>query len=1108
MSGARAAAVRAAASALGALAVPAAVVALAALAALPALPANIVLDGLGGPAAASAAPAPARRPAAPAAGAAAPAEHQTYGRFGQVSIYRGAPSPTGVVVLLSDDGGWDGHAEELARGLASQGALVIGLDVPFYERRSEQLTEDCSYPAGDFEMLSKMVQKKLELPAYTPPVVAGFGTGATLAYGALAQAPSGTFAGAVSLGFCPELAASHPLCTGRGLASKPLAAGGGFQLQPVASLDQPWLLAPAPAAPATHPRCGSTAAEAFAAKIKRAAVIEPPKGNAKHQAAADLRAASGLKQAYLRVLNDADLSRIPETPVRKALADLPLLELPVPGSTGDTMAILVSGDGGWAGLDRDVAKLLAEHGIPVVGLNSLQYFWKPRTPEGAAADLARILRTYLPAWNRKDAMLVGYSLGAEVLPFMTNRLPPDQLAKVRMLALLGPTRTTSFEFRLSEWLGHGGGENRPVFPEAVKLKGKPMVCIAGAGERATSLCSIFSALGPTVEMPGAHYLGSNPRAVTLAILRQLAKTGPAQALPAPAAAAATPPAAGAAAPAATTGTPPPSGATSPPAAATPPPAAAPPAAGSAEKTAPPAIGSTPPAADASRSASVAWPARWLGAGFNVPLPAASRAPAAEEAMQYGRFGTLHLVRQSDHPPNVVLLLSGEGGWDATAAAMARAFAARGFLAVGIDTAHYLARLAAQHDGCAYTAGSLENLSKVVQKRLAYPSYVYPVVAGYAGGGALAYGALAQAPAKTFRGGVSLGFCAELPGAVQLCPAHGLVTRPGPKGGRLLAPAVGLEQPWLALQGAADRRCPGGEAAEFARAAPGGEVLTMTGVDHGFSRAELWQAGLDKAIDRLLAPPAAAIPAAGGMAEVTETVGSKALPDLPLIEMIPSPAAGGSGAAGAAGAAEAASGVAAGAPLVVMLSGDGGWASVERDVAKLLAGRQGMPVVGVDSLELFWNGRTPDDAAAALQRVLRHYMTAWKRDQVVLVGYSLGADVLPFMASRLPTDLLDHVRLMALLGPSHTTPFDIRLREDRSSEVAVLPEVRKLRGRRLLCIGGRGEADSLCPEIGAGLGKSVELEGSHALGGDAAKLVDHILRDLQTPAGGRPAGPRR
>jgi hypothetical protein len=42
------------------------------------------------------------------------------------------------------------------------------------------------------------------------------------------------------------------------------------------------------------------------------------------------------------------------------------------------MAVVVSGDGGWAGIDRDLGEELAREGLPVVGLNSLQYFWKPR----------------------------------------------------------------------------------------------------------------------------------------------------------------------------------------------------------------------------------------------------------------------------------------------------------------------------------------------------------------------------------------------------------------------------------------------------------------------------------------------------------------------------------------------------------------------------------------------------------------------------------------------------------------------------------------------------------------------------------------------------------
>ena len=112
---------------------------------------------------------------------------------------------------------------------------------------------------------------------------------------------------------------------------------------------------------------------------------------------------------------------------------LPLVEVPAKQPAGDLLAVIVSGDGGWAGIDHDVANDLASKGVPVVGLNSLQYFWNARTPDGAAADLQRIARHYLPAWGRQQLLLVGYSLGADVLPFMASRLPPDLLGRVPSL---------------------------------------------------------------------------------------------------------------------------------------------------------------------------------------------------------------------------------------------------------------------------------------------------------------------------------------------------------------------------------------------------------------------------------------------------------------------------------------------------------------------------------------------------------------------------------------------------------------------------------------------------------------------------------------------------
>ena len=45
------------------------------------------------------------------------------------------------------------------------------------------------------------------------------------------------------------------------------------------------------------------------------------------------------------------------------------------------IALLITGDGGWAQLDKEVSAALEARGVPVVGLNSLKYFWGERTKE-------------------------------------------------------------------------------------------------------------------------------------------------------------------------------------------------------------------------------------------------------------------------------------------------------------------------------------------------------------------------------------------------------------------------------------------------------------------------------------------------------------------------------------------------------------------------------------------------------------------------------------------------------------------------------------------------------------------------------------------------------
>ena len=117
------------------------------------------------------------------------------------------------------------------------------------------------------------------------------------------------------------------------------------------------------------------------------------------------------------------------------------------------MAVLLTGDGGWAVTDQGLSEALAKGGIPVVGWNSLRYFLTRKEPDRAARDLERVLRVYLPLWHKEKVILIGYSFGADVMPFLANRLPPDLAAKVSLIVLMGPSGAADFRFHPTEWLG-------------------------------------------------------------------------------------------------------------------------------------------------------------------------------------------------------------------------------------------------------------------------------------------------------------------------------------------------------------------------------------------------------------------------------------------------------------------------------------------------------------------------------------------------------------------------------------------------------------------------------------------------------------------------------
>lgn len=442
----------------------------------------------------------AARPAArPAAARVEAAESFTFGAAGRVAIYAPQGPPASVVLLLSGDGGWNLGVVPMAERLRGLGALVVGIDIRTFLRNLGSSSARCAYPAGDLEELARAVELRQKLPAYLPPILVGYSSGATLVYAALASAPPETFAGAISLGFCPDLEIRKPLCAGRALATRRREKPPGFDLMADPTLTVPWYVLHGD----LDQVCDAATTHAYTAGIPAARLVRLPKVG--HGFSAPANWEPQLVDAYRSLA----AKNAPALQTAARPLDLPLVEVPAArGGAPDLMAVVLSGDGGWAALDKGLAQAFAARGIPVVGWNSLRYFWSPRSPEGAARDLDGVLRHYLAAWGKKQALLVGYSFGADVLPFLASRLPVETRAHIAGIGLVGLGTHAAFEFHVTDWLGGGGDRRYHTVPEIGRLEGLPVACVQG-GDEAGSACGSLPAWARQIAMPGGHHFGGD-----------------------------------------------------------------------------------------------------------------------------------------------------------------------------------------------------------------------------------------------------------------------------------------------------------------------------------------------------------------------------------------------------------------------------------------------------------------------------------------------------------------------------------------------------------------------------------------------------------------------
>ena len=198
----------------------------------------------------------------------------------------------------------------------------------------------------------------------------------------------------------------------------------------------------------------------------------------------------------------------------KAGPDLPIDTL---GSKdmSKPLVLYISGDGGFNDFSKVFMKEWNNNGYPVVALNAKSYFWKTKTPEAATIDVSGLITQYLSLWKRNEVILVGYSFGADVMPFIQARMIPGILNKIRHTVLFSPSNNTDFTVHL--FYNDGGSS---VSSEINKLN-RPVLLVFGDKETGLPDNQINNKQVTILKVAGDHHYDNKLSAIINDIARKL-----------------------------------------------------------------------------------------------------------------------------------------------------------------------------------------------------------------------------------------------------------------------------------------------------------------------------------------------------------------------------------------------------------------------------------------------------------------------------------------------------------------------------------------------------------------------------------------------------------
>ena len=192
------------------------------------------------------------------------------------------------------------------------------------------------------------------------------------------------------------------------------------------------------------------------------------------------------------------------------------------GSHPDNPFILyLSGDGGFNRFSLDLCTFIYQAGYSITAIDDKSYFGSKKTPEQATLDISNYLNKQFKERQNQDLILVGYSFGADVLPFIVNRLPANLRSKLKSTLLISPSSTTDFETHWTDMLGYSIKRDMNVIAEINKSGNQKIITLIGKDESDFPVKDIKLKNYSNVILPGGHHFNGDTMIIGQEILKYL-----------------------------------------------------------------------------------------------------------------------------------------------------------------------------------------------------------------------------------------------------------------------------------------------------------------------------------------------------------------------------------------------------------------------------------------------------------------------------------------------------------------------------------------------------------------------------------------------------------